>query len=102
MQCPIILLHAACQLLEQVLGFLQFFPPLLFVIMTFLLSRFLLLLLHFLEVKLTAPLFRTDHVVKIVVAVLGIEGYGCIPLFLLVVALSLVLFRILSHQLYNI
>lgn len=59
----------------------------------------LLFLLYFFFVKLSAPVLGTDQALKVVMAVLLIEGDSRISLLLLVLIVLAVSFAVLCHQL---
>lgn len=59
----------------------------------------LLFLLYLFLVELSASVFGTYHALKVVMAVLLVEGYGCVTLLLLVLVVLAVGFAVLHHQL---
>lgn len=99
MQRTVVLLNPTRQLFQQFLGLVQLLPSLFFEVLTFLFAGILLFLLYLFLVELSASVFGTDHALKVVMAVLFVEGYGCVALLLLVLVVFAVGFAVLHHQL---
>lgn len=95
---PVVVLHFLSQLLQQILGFLEFLPPVGFEFCAFLVLRLLLLLFYLLIVMFPSALPGTDHPLQILSALLRIKCHS--RLFFLFPLLLLLIFLAHQHSTY--